>query len=165
MISTFLEICGLLDRSTIGVTIRESSLLFPVIEGVHVLALSFSVGMILVTDLRLMGFVLRDRPVSEVWSQFSPWMLAGFGIMFLTGALLFWSHALSAYHSTAFRVKLLLLIASGLNAALYHVTIHRKMAQWDDSPLPPPAARFAGWVSLLLWAGVITMGRIMAYTF
>jgi hypothetical protein len=164
MIST-LEICSLLDRSMVGVTIRESSLLFPLIEGVHVLALSFSVGMILVTDLRLMGFVLRDRPVSEIWSQFFPWMLSGFGIMFLTGALLFWSHALSAYHSTAFRVKLLLLIASGVNAALYHATIYRKMAQWDNSPLPPPAARFAGWASLLLWAGVITMGRVMAYTF
>lgn len=162
---TTLEFCRLLDRSTIGVTIRESSLLFPLIEGVHVLALSFSVGMVLITDLRLMGFVMRDRPVSEIWSQFSPWMLSGFGIMFLTGALLFWSHALSAYHSTAFRVKLLLLIVSGVNAALYHATIYRKLGHWDNSPLPPLAARFAGWVSLLLWAGVITMGRIMAYTF
>jgi len=26
-------------------------------------------------------------------------------------------------------------------------------------------ARLAGWTSLILWAGVITMGRIMAYTF
>jgi hypothetical protein len=160
-----LEICTILDRSTIGVTIRESSLLFPVIEGVHVLALSASIGMVFVTDLRLMGFVLRDRPVSEVWSQFSPWMLSGFAVMFLTGSLLFWSHALSAYHSTAFRVKLLLLVASGLNAALYHFTIFRKMRQWDTNPRPPLPARLAGWASLFLWAGVITMGRIMAYTF
>lgn len=164
MISVF-EICTFLDHSRIGVTIRESSLLFPLIEGVHVLALSLSIGVLLITDLRLMGFAMRDRPVSEIWSQFSPWMLSGFAVMFVTGALLFWSHALSAYHSTAFRVKLLLLVASGLNAALYHLTIFRRMEQWDTDPLPPLPARFAAWASLFLWAGVITMGRIMAYTF
>ena len=99
-----MEVCRLLDRSAIGRDIRESSLLFPIIEGIHVLALSLSVGLILITDLRLIGVVMRNRATSEIWSQFSPWMMSGFGVMFLTGALLFWSHALSAYNSTAFRV-------------------------------------------------------------
>jgi len=162
---SLLEACRLLDRSAIGTDIRESSLLFPVIEGIHVLALSLSVGLILITDLRLIGVVMRNRATSEIWSQFSPWMMSGFGVMFVTGAHLFWSHALSAYHSTAFRVKLLLLILSGLNAAVYHFTIYRKMDQWDTSEIPPIQARLAGWTSLILWAGVITMGRIMAYTF
>jgi hypothetical protein len=31
--------------------------------------------------------------------------------------------------------------------------------------VPPAGARFAGWTSLVLWMGVITMGRIMAYSF
>jgi hypothetical protein len=160
-----LDVCALLERSSVGTAIRESSLLFPVIEGIHVLALSLSVGLILVTDLRLAGVVLRNRAASEIWSQFFPWMMPGFGIMFLTGSLLFWSHALSAYHSAAFRAKLLLLIFSGVNAAIYHLTIYRQMDQWDARPIPPWQARLAGWTSLILWAGVIAMGRIMAYTF
>jgi len=160
-----LEICRLLDHSAIGTNIRESSLLFPIIEGIHVLALALSVGLVLITDLRLAGVVMRNRATSEIWSQFFPWMMSGFGVMFLTGSLLFWSHALSAYHSPAFRAKLVLLILSGLNAAVYHLTIYRKMDQWDTSPIPPIQARLAGWTSLILWAGVITMGRIMAYTF
>lgn len=160
-----LEVCRMLDRSTVGTEIRESSLLFPIIEGIHVLALALSVGLILITDLRLMGGVLRNRATSEIWSQFFPWMMSGFGVMFLTGALLFWSHALSAYHSAAFRAKLVLLILSALNAVIYHATIYRKLDEWDTSPMPPMQARLSGLVSLLLWAGVITMGRIMAYTF
>jgi hypothetical protein len=162
--TSVLEICRWLDHSAIGADIRES-LLFPFIEGFHVLALSLSIGLVVITDLRLMGVVMRNRPASEIWSQFFPWMMSGFGVMFLTGSLLFWSHALSAYNSTAFRVKLLLLILSGLNAAIYHLTIYRKLDQWDASPIPPLQARLAGWTSLILWAGVITMGRIMAYTF
>jgi hypothetical protein len=160
-----LEVCRLLDRSSIGTNIRESTLLFPIIESVHVLALSLSVGLVLITDLRLMGVVMRNRATSEIWSQFFPWMMSGFAVMFLTGSLLFWSHALSAYHSNAFRAKLVLLLLSGLNAAIYHVTIYRKMDQWDTSPNPPIQAGLAAWTSLILWAGVITMGRIMAYTF
>ena len=114
--------------------ISGNRLLFPFIEGIHVLALSLSIGLVVITDLRLMGVVMRNRPASEIWSQFFPWMMSGFGVMFLTGSLLFWSHALSAYNSTAFRMKLVLLILSGLNAAIYHVTIYRKMDQWDTSP-------------------------------
>ena len=162
--TSVLEVCRWLESSAIGTDIRES-LLFPFIEGIHVLALSLSIGLVVITDLRLMGVVMRNRPASEIWSQFFPWMMSGFGVMFLTGSLLFWSHAMSAYHSAAFRTKLVLLILSGLNAAIYHVTIYRKLDQWDTSPIPPLQARLAGWTSLILWAGVITMGRIMAYTF
>lgn len=160
-----LEFCKMLDKSAIGTAIRESSLLFPAIEGVHVLALALSVGLILITDLRLIGVVLRKRPVSEVWEQIFPWMMAGFGVMFTTGFLLFWSHAMAAYNSTAFRVKLLLLILSAVNAAVYHLTVYRRMDLWDTALVPPAGARLAGWVSLIFWAGIITMGRIMAYTF
>ena len=159
-----LEVCRWLDHSAISTDIRES-LLFPLIEGIHVLALSLSIGLVVITDLRLIGVVMRNRPASEIWSQFFPWMMSGFAVMFLTGSLLFWSHAVSAYNSTAFRTKLVLLIFSGLNAAIYHVTIYRKLDQWDTLPIPPLQARLAGWTSLILWAGVITMGRIMAYTF
>jgi hypothetical protein len=160
-----LQFCKMLDKSAVGVQIRESTLLFPVIEGIHVLALAFSVGLILISDLRLIGVILRKRPVSEVWTQFFPWMMSGFAVMVVTGVLLFWSHALAAYNSVAFRAKLVLLVLSAVNAAVYHATIYRKMDQWDTAPVPPAGARFAGWASLLFWAGIVTMGRIMAYSF
>src|SRR6266700_674542 len=160
-----LQFFKILDKRAIGTQIRESSLLFPVIEGIHVLALAVSVGLILISDLRLIGVVLRKRSASEVWEQFFPWMTSGFVVMFITGFLLFWSHALAAYNSIAFRAKLVLLILSAVNAVVYHTTVYRKMDLWDTAPVPPAGARFAGWISLIFWAGIITMGRIMAYTF
>jgi len=160
-----MEICKLLETNSVGVAIRESSVLFPVIEGIHVLALSFSVGLILITDLRLAGVLLRKRAASEVWDQFLPWLTGGFITMSITGALLFWSHALAAYSSVAFRTKLILLLLAALNAAVYHLTIYRKMSAWDFDVIPPIGARVAGWTSLVLWIGIITMGRIMAYSF
>ncbi|MEQ1948842.1 MAG: DUF6644 family protein [Bryobacteraceae bacterium] len=162
---TIPEFCKMLEGSGIGTEIRESSLWFPLIEGLHVLGLSISVGLIVISDLRLAGLVLKKRSASEVWSQFLPWLAPGFILMTITGVLLFWSHALSAYNSMAFRTKLVLLFLAAVNAAYYHLTIYRKMDRWDNDPVPPAGARFAGWASLVLWVAVITMGRIMAYSF
>ena len=162
---SILEFCTLLDKSEFAINIRESSVLFPLIEGTHLLGLGLSVGLIIVMDLRLAGLIMRKRSASEVWVQLFPWMMSGFAAMFVTGALLFWSHALAAYSSFAFRTKLILLALSGLNAAFYHMTVYRRRSEWDSDLVPPAGARFAGYTSLILWAGIIAMGRIMAYSF
>ncbi len=159
------QFCKMLEASSVGTNIRESSLLFPVIEGLHVLGLSISVGLILISDLRLAGVLLRKRTAREVWSNFLPWLIPGFILMTITGVLLFWSHAYAAYQSIAFRTKLVLLIMAAVNAAVYHLTVYRRMNEWDTASVPPAGARFAGWASVVLWVCIITMGRIMAYTF
>jgi hypothetical protein len=153
-----------LYRTSISVAIRESSWVFPIIETTHVLGLSLSVGVLFVSDLRLVGLALRRRPASELWEQLKPWMVAGFIVMFSSGALLFWSQPIKAYQSVFFRAKLAFLLLAALNAAVYHTTIFRRINEWDDAPMPPAQARLTGWISLALWAGVIAAGRTMAYT-
>lgn len=158
-------ICRTLQYSDIGTTIRESTWTFPIIETTHVIALSISVGLILVTDLRLIGAILRKRPFSEVWAQLKPWFTAGFIIMFLSGIFLFWSQALKAYESFFFRTKIVLLILAGINALVFEYSSRPSLAEWDTAAVPPPQARLAGWLSIILWAGIIAAGRTMAYTF
>ncbi len=85
--------------------------------------------------------------------------------MFVTGVLLFISMPLKCYHSIFFPIKMALLVLSGLNALLFHATIYRRMAEWDNDSVPPFQARLAGIVSLVLWVGVIAAGRNMAYRF
>jgi hypothetical protein len=157
--------CQWLQDTDIGTSIRESIWTFPIIETTHVLALSISVGLLLVSDLRLMGVILRRRPVSEVYEQIKPWMFIGFAIMTITGIFLFWCQALKAYSSIFFRIKVILLIVAAVNALAFERGIYRKVNQWDDALIPPMEARLAGWASLILWVAIITCGRTMAYTF
>src|SRR5581483_5694437 len=153
------SICKIIQDSDIGTSIRESTWTFPIVETTHVIGLSISVGLILVTDLRLTGAILRKRPFSELWAQLKTWFTAGFIIMFLTGFLLFWSSAFKAYESFFFRAKLVMLLLAGINALAFEYTSRPSIAQWDASPRPPLQARMAGWISLLLWAGIIAAGR------
>src|ERR1700730_15017947 len=116
---SILSMCQWLQDTTIGTSIRESILVFPIIETIHVLALSISVGLLLLSDLRLMGYIMKRRPVSEVYEQIKPWMFTGFTIMTITGIFLFWCQAVKAYNSIFFRAKLVLLILAGVNALVF----------------------------------------------
>jgi len=142
--------------------IRESALVFPLIEGSHILALSFSVGMVMLLDLRLLGITFRSQPVSLIVNQLMPWTLAGFGVMVFTGLLLFSAQAVKAWGNSFFRVKMILLVLSGVNALYYQVKYYPKMAEWDRTQTPL-GVRVIAVLSLILWIGVIACGRTMAY--
>ena len=73
------ELCQWLQNTAWGTGIRESTWVFPLIEGTHVLALALSVGTLMVMDLRLAGLIMRRAPVSAVSGQLKPWSTAGFG--------------------------------------------------------------------------------------
>jgi hypothetical protein len=159
------RICRYLYDSKVGSGIRESVWVFPIIEGTHLLGIALSVGMLCWFDLRLLGLVLRDEPVSKVWKQVMPVAFVGFALMFVTGVLLFWAEAFTAFHSVHFWIKMLLLVLAGVNALRFETTAHRNMADWDLAPVPPLNARMTGAISLILWMAIIITGRTMAYNF
>jgi len=158
-----LAFCRWLQDSTFATALRESAVVYPLVQGSHVLSLALSVGTILWFDLRLLGVAMRKDSVSNVFAQVRPWMMLGFAVMFLTGALLFAARAVDAYESTYFRVKIALLVLGAVNIVLFHTTIDRARHQWDTSEVPPFRARLAGACSLVLWFGIIAAGRIMAF--
>lgn len=155
--------CHWLQNTPWATAIRQSDLLFPIIEGTHILALSLSVGLVLMLDLRLLRWAFRDQPVSTIMSQVMPIALPGFGVMFTTGLLLFFAQAEKVYTNPYFRVKILLLLALGVNALIYQVRFYPAMAKWDSSSTVPAGARAIAALSLIFWMSVIACGRLMAY--
>ena len=116
-----------------------------------------------ILDLRLLGVSMRRRSVSQVASQFLPWVWTGFTLMISTGVLLFASEAVKCYHSPFFRIKLVLLMVAGLNALVFHKTVFHRVHTWDKDAPTPWRAKLAGACSLLVWVGVVAMGRALAY--
>jgi len=152
-----------LEGTAGSVAIRESTLLYPIIETTHVLALCLFLGMIVLLDLRLTGAGLRAIAVSELAARLLPWAFAGFALMAVSGLLLFYSGPVRASRNIFFQIKMAMLMLAGGNALLFHMTIYRRVAAWDLDPMPPLRARLAGAASLLLWAGVVVCGRMQAY--
>ena len=153
-----------LNQTPGSVLIRESDWIFPIIETVHILALSISVGLILWVDLRLIGLGMRRETVSDVLEQLKWWTRAGFAVMFLSGSLLLYSEPLKCYNAASFRLKMLFLALAGVNALVFHTTTYRSVGAWDrDTAAVPLRAKLAGYFSLTLWLAVIIAGRWTAY--
>ena len=152
-----------LAESSWSIGLHESRYAYPLVESVHVWALFLFVGFAVMFDLRLLGWIMRQVPVQEVYRRLLPWTLAGFVIMVVSGALLFSAIPLRSYQNIFFRFKVLLLLLAGLNVWVFNSRVYRRIAQWNLDGVPPKAARAAGALSLVLWFGIIFSGRMIAY--
>ncbi|AXC11878.1 putative membrane protein [Acidisarcina polymorpha] len=158
-----LHLCQWIYQTHLSVAIRGSVWVFPIIESIHVLGITVLVGTIAVVDLRLLGIVMKREPVSSIARQILPWTWAGFGLMFVTGLLLSIAEAATNYYNLAFRIKLVLLLLVGLNPLIFHLSVYRRVSNWDVSAVTPVRARLAAVCSLVLWSGIIVAGRMIAY--
>ena len=152
---SLLGFCEWLARTPWSIELHESIWAYPIVESVHVLSLCLFLGLTTMLDLRLLGVTLRSTPLSEVAGRLIPWATAGFVLMVSSGALLFYAIPVRTFQNIFFRVKVAMLILSGLNAWFFHSTVYRRVAEWDLDAVPPKRARVAGGLSLTLWAGTI----------
>lgn len=158
-----LALCKWLEQTPVGAAIRESLWLFPAIETLHLFGMAALVATVSVFDLRLLGWMKRRERVSELARRLLPWIWAGFAVQVVTGALLFSSEAVKVYTNPAFRLKMLLIFLAGLHALIFHWTVYRDVAAWDDTGILPVGAKVAGFVSILLWLGVVAAGRFIGF--
>jgi hypothetical protein len=161
--SIIFDLAQTLQNSEIGTALAESTLAFPVIEGIHLLGLSISVGLIALTDLRLLGVLFRSVPVADVLRQLRPWVLSGFAVTFVSGFLLFWSEAATVIVSPAFPIKFLFILLGGLNALYFEFKLAKLTPVVENHDVLPGAVRYAGLASLGLWTLVIITGRLIPY--
>ena len=158
-----LQVVEWLAGTSWSIALHESLYLYPLIESTHVLTLAVFVGLTVMLDLRLLGFAMTRVPVSQMLSRLEPWAKAGFVVMVITGLLLFYAIPVRTYQSIFFRIKVAMLILAGMNVWLFHSRVGRRVAEWDLTPAIPVSARVAAVVSLILWAGIVVAGRMIAY--
>lgn len=155
-----------LEGSSLGQAMRQWLWLYPSVEVVHLVGIGLLFGSIALLDLRLLG-LSRGISVRTLARHVLPWTGGAFILIIPSGLAMFTAHATEFVQSEVFVIKMLLILAAGANAALFHTMTFRTADVWDSEEmrkLPPPAsARAAGAISLLLWICVIACGRLLAY--
>lgn len=151
------------DALPSSIAIRESVYGYPYLLTAHAVSMALFAGLIVMMDLRLLGFAFRRTPLSQVQRQLFPWQMFTMVLSAVTGAVLFYGQPLRYYGKVFFWVKMALMVVAGVNALVFHWTTYRSVAAWDSSIVPPRGARLAGAFSIAFWAGVVVFGRITAY--
>jgi hypothetical protein len=150
-----------IESTDLSTTIREGALPYPVLGGIHVLGIALFGGMVLATDLRLLGWAMQRRPVSDTVRQFQPWKRVGFVLVVASGLLLAWAEPQKLYRSPAFWIKIALFVLVGVHALVFRAGVYENTAKLDAAVTRE--AKWAAAMSLILWAGLIISGRLIAF--
>jgi hypothetical protein len=156
-----------LESSAVALAFRGSAWLYPAVEFLHIVGFVVLVGAAFVLDLRLLGR-FRALPLRGTVQSLSRWARWGLLLAVLSGVALFVADASALAANPAFRLKLALLVAAGLNAAVFHRVVFRRLdgtreGSWREPARLPLAARAAGVVSIVLWLSLLASGRMIAY--
>ena len=143
--------------------IRMSAYLYPAILSTHLAGIALFAGSILVTDLRLLGIVLRNQPVSDIVEQLRWPKRIGILVVAACGILLASSKAEEYYYNVFFRTKLTLLALVVVHALIFRGGVYNNPAALDQAPRMPGKAKLAAVLSLILWISIACVGRGIGY--
>jgi hypothetical protein len=151
-----------LEHTGLSTWLRESESVFGFyfILVFHTIGLALVVGPNAAIDLRLLG-VAPEIPLAPLRNWFNL-MWLGLGVNVVSGIFLVLAYPSKAFTNPDFYLKLTL-----VGFAIWNLQ-RMKRQLFDDSGQTEAAMlarsrKLAVW-SLVLWAGVITAGRLLAYT-
>ena len=148
-----------IEESGLSMWVRDNP--FWAILSAHALGMALLVGASLVIALRLLG-IPRDLPIAPLKRLYS-YIWVGFWIQVVSGVLLLIGYPTKSLTNWNFYIKLVL-IAAGMIAM---VMLKKKV--FADPGLSEKdmmsRGRALAILSLLFWAGVVTSGRLLAYTY
>jgi uncharacterized membrane protein len=158
-----LQIAQWIESLAWSTNFHESYYMYNWIESTHVLAISLFLGMLFFIDFRMLGLTMTNVPASRIAARLHTPMMIGFAVMIVTGLLLYFAVPVRVTQSIWFRIKFILLVVAGINAWYFNRKMRESAVHWENQDRAPKPLRVSVLMSLMLWAGVITTGRLIAY--
>jgi hypothetical protein len=154
-----------LEATRVSVWVRESTSVmgFPAILSAHAIGMGLAVGVNATYALRLLGFA-PGVPGLEL-KRFSPVMWFGFWLNAGSGLLLFLGYPTKALTNPVFYLKLTLIAVAMTLLVRTSRVVFDVAAPAAFEPATERRLRRMALISLICWAGAITAGRLLAYTY
>jgi hypothetical protein len=153
---------GVIEGLPLARALRDLPWLYPAIGIVHLCGMAILVGSVVMFDLRVLG--LAKHISARALSRFLlPWSWAALLLVVPTGMTMFTAHAQDFLNNPAFKWKMALLVAALMNTAYFHTGPFQGVAAWDHDATAPIDARLSAALSIAIWLGVISCGRVLSY--
>jgi hypothetical protein len=149
-----------IQNTQVFVDLRSSGYVYPVILALHLSAISLFGGMIVLSDLCLLGWIPRQVSAVAVVQGLRVPKRIGLLVAATFGFLLFCCKAEQYYYNVYFRTKLLLFALVAVHALVFRNRLYNSPGEVTALGV---RGRVAAILSLLLWAGILTAGRAIGY--
>jgi hypothetical protein len=152
-----------LESTAFSTWMRESPSVyaFPGILSCHTVGMGLVAGINAVLALRILG-VAPAVPLREM-KRFMPVMWFGFWLNAISGVALLVAYPTKALTNPVFYLKLALIALAVLLASVIGGRLFGGSTPSDGTP--SAAVKRLAAASLVCWAGAITAGRLLAYTY
>ena len=152
-----------LETTSLSVWVRESISIFafPGILSLHTIGMGFVAGLNAAIALRILG-VANFVPLMEL-KRFFPFIWIAFWLNAISGVILLIGYPTKALTNPVFYLKLVFIGLAVVAFKFIAKSIFVDPAL-DLNPVPRKGRLLAA-ASLVCWAGAITAGRLLAYTY
>jgi uncharacterized membrane protein SirB2 len=157
MIQTF---CDWLSNTHVSLTIQSILWIVPAVQTVHIICVSLVMSSVAMLDLRLMGCIARRQPISPMIARLLPWVWYSLIVLAATGIILIVGEPARELPNAAFQAKMAMLATVIVITVVIQHQAGKNETYWESRSV---GAKVLGLVSLLLWVGIVTAGRWIAY--
>ncbi len=153
--------CHWLQGTSLSLVISSTGWVIPVLQMIHILAISSVISSVFMLDLRLIGVWRGEETQAVLARRLLPFIWWPLPVLLVSGALLITAEPARSLENPSFAIKMSLLAAAIVLTLFFQRSYVAKPASTSSSAL---VARGIGVASMALWVGIVLAGRWIAYT-
>jgi hypothetical protein len=138
---------GWLAQTSLSLTIQTHEWVIPTIQSIHIAAISVALVSAFMIGFRVLEWTGTDQTLAETTARFWPWLAGSLLVLLVTGALMVVGEPARELLAFSFWLKMCL------------VVIGTAMTWW----IGRRSVKALTVVTLLIWIGIIFLGRLIAY--
>ena len=150
--------------TSLSETLKAYLWIIPNSQSIHILAVSVVFVCALMIGLRLLGLSRSERTLSMVIGKQTRLMYAGHIVLLLTGAVQTIAEPSRQFGSSAFWIKMVLIVFGLLITYCLARSARSDPRRWDAAIHRPAKLRIYGAGYVAAWATIIFCGRFIGYT-
>jgi cation transport ATPase len=153
--------CAWLEQTWPSLIIQQVFWIIPMVQTVHILAIAMVLASATMITGRLFGWLGMEQTPRKFAARYLPFIWWPLVVLFLSGIVMIVGEPARELTNGAFQLKMLMVLA----AIMATRVLERRMAAIPGAVDAPGdgAAPMLGGVAVLLWAGIIFVGRWIAY--
>lgn len=152
-----------LSETWISQAVQNTEWVVPTTQSIHIVLIGLIAASVFMVAARILGWISTDQPISGVSRRYLPWIWGAAVGLLLTGIILVLSEPARELLSLSFWVKMSLLLVGLLSTFFFQISIERNPEYWAAGSICSPGIKLAAIGMLLLWLGIIFLGRAIAY--
>lgn len=142
---------------------QHNSWTIPTIQSIHIVGIGVVLVSVLMIALRILGWAWIDQTLRQTTNRFGPWLTGSLWLLLATGILMVIGEPVRELVTFSFWAKMFLLAVGTLIAVIFRITLRKHEQHWEDSLAHRRGIQGLAILTVLIWASIIVLGRLIAY--